>query len=483
MLFNSPLFIFLFLPVALLGFRFTRAVSWRAAMAWLTLASLLFYAWWAPWRSWPILVSILFNYLVGRGLFRLGNCRRADLLLKLGLLGNLAFLGYFKYTNFFMHNLDSLAGLHWQMAEVMLPLGISFFTFTQIAYLVDVRRAVAAEPSFLNYGLFVTFFPHLIAGPIIHHKEMMPQFQRPRSQPWHEDLAVGVSLFAIGLVKKVLIADAIAAHVAPVFAAAGHDPVPLTMAWEGALAYTAQIYFDFAGYSDMAIGLARMFGIDLPINFNSPYKSADIIDFWRRWHITLSRFLRDYLYFPLGGNRQGPGRRYLNLLTVMVLGGLWHGANWTFILWGGLHGLALAINHQWRDRVGLRLPRLLAWLATMAVVIPGWVLFRAASLHDALRLLKGMAGLSGLGGLHGAPGMGSLGGLLLEAGLLVFAALTPNSQEILRLQHPGLAPVPPGRPAWLTWQPSRLWAVLLALATVLVVLNLWKQTEFLYYEF
>ena len=246
------------------------------------------------------------------------------------------------------------------MAAVVLPLGISFFTFTQIAYLVDVQRGIASEPSFLNYVLFVTFFPHLIAGPIIHHKEMMPQFQRAADRPGG-DIAVGSALFAIGLFKKVIIADFAAHYVGTAFTPGG-DAVPLAMAWEAALNYTVQIYFDFSGYSDMALGLSRMFGIDLPLNFNSPYKARNLIEFWRCWHMTLSRFLRDYLYFPLGGNRHGTVMRYTNLLTVMLLGGLWHGANWTFVAWGGVHGIGLMVNHLWRNR-NLPLSKRTSWSA------------------------------------------------------------------------------------------------------------------------
>ena len=298
----------------------------------------------------------------------------------------------------------------------MLPLGISFFTFQKIAYLVDAYRGEVRAGGFLSFALFVTFFPQLIAGPIVHHSEVIPQFgQKSTYRPNLDNLSMGIGIFVLGLAKKTVLADSIATYATPVFRAAqaGADPT-LFEAWGGALAYTFQLYFDFSGYSDMAIGLALMFNIRLPINFNSPYKATNIIDFWRRWHITLSRFLRDYLYIPLGGNRHGVARRYANLMLTMLLGGLWHGAGWTFIVWGGLHGIFLVINHFWHalgvgsaTTSGARpgsdgsAARTITFLAVMVA----WVFFRAEDFDAATRILAGMAGLNGVqlpASYHGA---------------------------------------------------------------------------------
>ncbi|MBT5260335.1 MAG: MBOAT family protein, partial [Nitrospina sp.] len=346
MLFNSYAFIFLFLPVTLLGFQLIgNRGHCRVAVSWLIGASLFFYGWWNPAYLGLILTSILFNYAVGVSL----GSRPAKTVLVVGIAANLGLLGYFKYANFFVDNINALTGSDIVLERIILPLAISFFTFQQITYLVDTYRGETQECDFLRYCLFVTFFPQLIAGPIVHHREMMPQFAKDtfcRLKAKH--LAVGLTIFSVGLFKKVILADGIAVYSTPVFDAA-EAGVILTFvdAWCGALAFTFQLYFDFSGYSDMAIGLGRMFGIILPVNFFSPYKASNIIEFWRRWHITLSRFARDYLYIPLGGNRKGTLLRFANLMITMLLIGLWHGAGWTFVIWGGLHGSYLVINHGW----------------------------------------------------------------------------------------------------------------------------------------
>ena len=347
MLFNSYEFIFLFLPVTFLVFMRLGARHRRWAAGWLAVASLGFYAWWNPAFLPLLLASIACNYLVGLRLARpvIAAWSRKTVL-ALSITANLGLLAYFKYANFLLDNLNLVIGTDYRL-DLVLPLGISFFTFTQIAFLVDAYQGKAKEYHPVDYCLFVTFFPHLIAGPVLHHQEMMPQFARAETyRPNPENIAVGIAIFSIGLVKKVLIADAMAAHATPVFEAAEQGAtLSFFTAWEGALAYTFQLYFDFSGYSDMAIGLARLFGITLPANFDSPYRAVNIIDFWRRWHMTLSRFLRDYLYIRLGGNRKGPVRRYMNLFVTMLLGGLWHGAGWTYVVWGGLHGCYLIANH------------------------------------------------------------------------------------------------------------------------------------------
>jgi D-alanyl-lipoteichoic acid acyltransferase DltB (MBOAT superfamily) len=402
MLFNSNAFLFAFLPTVLVGFLLiSRAFSVSYAQLWLGAVSIIFYGW-TNWRFVPLLLfSVTVNYFVGRTLSKrrtLGS--PTSTILGLGIAFDLLLLGYFKYAGFLDANVQALTGETLGLMGVVLPIGISFYTFTQIAFLVDAAKGDAAEYDFKRYVLFVTFFPHLIAGPILHHKEMMPQFARlvPKGQTL-ENLSVGLVLLAIGLAKKCLIADPLGSFASPIFARAdAGEELHFFIAWAGVLAYTFQIYFDFSGYSEMAIGLARMFGVKFPANFNSPYRASSIIDFWRRWHMTLSRFLRDYVYVPLGGNRKGALRRYVNLMAVMLVGGLWHGASWTFVLWGGLHGLYLLINHAWNSACDTRLLPASAvravghasWALTFFAVTIAWVTFRAESLDGAFRLYQAM---------------------------------------------------------------------------------------------
>ena len=444
MLFHSYGFIFLFLPLVLLGFFLLgRLGDKRWALAGLTLASLLFYAWWNVAYLPLLILSIGVNYLLGRTLAGVpapGAGRR--LYLTLGIVFNLLLLGYFKYAGFAVETLNQVTGGDYELNSIVLPLAISFFTFQQIAYLVDAYYGKAREYSFLNYTLFVSFFPQLIAGPIVHHGEMMPQFEDRRIfRPRIEQMDVGLLIFVIGLFKKVFLADGMAQFSEPVFSLAGQgETLSFLDAWGGALAYTLQIYFDFSAYSDMAIGLAWMLGISLPFNFASPYKASSIIDFWRRWHMTLSRFLRDYLYIPLGGNRKGKGRRYLNVMVTMLLGGLWHGAAWTFVAWGGIHGLLLMINHGWRAlrrRLGWEARRrnfcgrLLASACTFLAVTFAWVFFRAESFSSASSLLSSMMGLRGMQmplEWHSTVVPAALWGWL--GILLPVVWLAPNSQEI-----------------------------------------------------
>ena len=413
MLFNSYGFIGVFLPVTLAGFY---AIGWRnrmAAAAWLALASLAFYSWWDVRFTALLIGSVALNYLGGRLLFAQharGDATSVAWLLRLFVAADLLVLGFFKYMGFFA----ATAGI--SLPVIVLPIGISFFTFTQIAFLVDTARGRAGDAGLLHYLLFVTYFPHLIAGPVLHHAEMIPQFRRPGTYaPRADAIAVGLTVFMLGLFKKVVLADQIGSLADSTFAHA--HTLGCVDAWAGALAHTLQIYFDFSAYCDMAIGVSRMFNIALPMNFESPYKACSIIDFWRRWHMTLSRFLRDYLYIPLGGNRHGGTRRYANLLATMVLGGLWHGAGWTFVCWGALHGFFLIINHGWRaarrllgiaDNAGGVAGRLAAWALTFLAVVVAWVFFRAPDLNtaplDARR--DGRAARSGARHhAHGATGM------------------------------------------------------------------------------
>ncbi|MFD0858674.1 MBOAT family O-acyltransferase [Roseovarius aquimarinus] len=389
MLFSSAQFVFAFLPGSLLGyFALARLAGARAALGWLVLCSFFFYGYWRL-DYLPLLIgSILVNYAVASGI----QARRAPFgLLIFGIAANLGLLGYFKYFGFFVETLNTVAGTGMEVPRILLPLAISFFTFQQITYLVDSYRGQAARGSLLTYAVFVTFFPQLIAGPIVHHKEMMPQFARSAMLRLRsKNLLAGLVIFGLGLFKKIGIADSFA-----VWADAGYaDHTQLTIldAWITTFSYTFQLYFDFSGYTDMAIGAARMFGIRLPLNFLSPYKATSIQDFWRRWHITLSRFLRDYLYIPLGGSRRREGRVAANLMVTFLLGGLWHGAGWTFIIWGGIHGAALVIGRLW-SLAGLRLPRVAGWALTFAVVHLSWVFFRAEDLGQALDILAIMFGL------------------------------------------------------------------------------------------
>ncbi|MBI3433453.1 MAG: MBOAT family protein [Hydrogenophilales bacterium] len=490
MLFNSYPFLFLFLPIAFLGFFQIGRYSRPLAALWLFAASLFFYGWWNPAYVGLLLGSVFFNYAIGVALSRehaRGNERRQKWILGLGIAADLCLLGYYKYANFFVENANVALGMGWQIEPIILPLGISFFTFTQIAFLVDAYRGEVKETNFIHYGLFVTYFPHLIAGPVLHHKEMMPQFAHPATYRvnW-ENLSVGLSIFSIGLFKKVVLADGIAPSASHVFAtAADGGSVALLEAWAGALAYSLQLYFDFSGYSDMAIGLSRLFGVKLPLNFHSPYKAVNIIEFWRRWHMTLSRFLRDYLYFPLGGNRKGPARRYLNLMATMLLGGLWHGAGWTFVIWGALHGLYLAINHGWhqiRTRMGhdlkrsTRLGRVVGMSLTFLVVVIGWVFFRADNLAAALAILRGMAGLNA--DLAGNDARADFGWV---AALWALAWLAPNTQQIMAAFRPALGEVSySGR---LCWRPNAPWLLGIAVGLLYTVTEMGKVSEFLYFQF
>jgi len=409
-LFNSYEFLFGFLPVCLAGFYLlARLGLLYACTSWLTLASLFFYGYWNPKYLFLLLASIVVNFYFGKAISRLrheGQARASRQVLVIAVTANLATLAYFKYANFFLESMRQFTGLDIPLAGIVLPLGISFFTFTQIAFLVDTNQGKASEPRFVPYALFVTYFPHLIAGPVLHHAEMMPQFGEKSTYRFQvENFAIGVAFFLVGLFKKVVLADEVQPFVGPVFEASPGYTLTMLEAWGGALAYTLQLYFDFSGYSDMAIGLSKMFNVDLPLNFNSPYKAASIIDFWRRWHMTLSRFLRDYLYFGLGGNRKGPVRRHANLLITMLLGGLWHGAGWTFLIWGGVHGMLLVINHGWRhfrERwLGHDLERssvaghVAAVLVTFVCVVVAWVFFRATSLPAAFNVLRAMFGWNG----------------------------------------------------------------------------------------
>ncbi len=497
MLFNSYEFIFLFLPASLAGYFVLGARGWiRAAVAWLAACSLFFYGWWDARYVLLLVGSILFNFAISTRLSRASQSATVDRRwLTLGVCVNLALLGYYKYANFFVANLNALSGAHWYIGSIVLPLGISFFTFTQIAFLVDAYRKEVKEYRLLDYALFVTFFPHLIAGPVLHHREIMPQFRLPKSfVPSAGNFGIGLTIFFAGLFKKVVIADSLAQFATPMFTAAGGgETITGSAAWGGVLAYTMQLYFDFSGYSDMAIGLARLYGIRFPLNFNSPYRAGNIIDFWRRWNMTLSRFLRDYVYFALGGNRRGRLRRHVNLMATMLLGGLWHGAGWPFVIWGGLHGLYLVINHGWRAATaGIAFPRWLAapgrtagWLLTFLAVMVAWVFFRSDSTQAAVHILKAMVGVYGFS--RQDPNYFGIVELRWLVPTLAIAWFAPNVQQIMQRFGPALETYPgeiePLHVRWLEWQPNFLWALATALVSVLALINLTHVSEFLYFQF
>ncbi len=484
MLFNSYGFIYLYLPVVFIGFFVLGRRNRTVAAGWLAAASLFFYGWWSSLYVPLLLGSVVFNFGIGYWLGHASLPDRRRAILIFGVAADLLLLAYFKYADFFIQSWNQVSGSSFPMLGVVLPLGISFFTFTQIAFLVDVYRGIAREYRFVHYLLFVTYFPHLIAGPVLHHKQMMPQFADASVyRPQVEKIAIGLALFIVGLSKKVLLGDNFATLADPVFAAAAHGGAVLPAdAWMAALAYTFQLYFDFSGYSDMAIGLSLLFGIRLPINFDSPYKARSIADFWRRWHMTLSQFLRDYLYIPLGGNRYGTSRRYLNLLLTMLLGGLWHGANWTFVAWGALHGALLTLNHATRPLVQRLLP---AWArdsrvfvitciaATFVCVVCAWVLFRAETFSAAATMLAAMAGFSPARAHSLLAAKTALPWLAL--GSMVVWGL-PGSQRfcgyLIDAAHSRFA-LPFNRRA----------AVLLGCVCCLVLMNLGKISPFLYYQF
>lgn len=477
MLFNSPQFIFGFLPIALLGFFLLgRFELRRLAILWLGLASLVFYGFDNPRLQLPlILLSITFNFAVGRHLAG----AKSGKWLTTGIAGNLLLLAFFKYAGLLIATVNAIAGSSLADPAIQLPSGISFYTFTQIAFLVDVYRGEAREYEAGKYGLFVTFFPHLIAGPILHHRETVPQFDRGEIfRPAPDVIALGAGWFAIGLFKKVMMADSVAPFADTVFAAAGKgQAVGFIDAWIGTLCYALQIYFDFSGYSDMAIGLALLFGITFPLNFASPYKARSLIDFWRCWHMTLSRFLRDYLYIPLGGNRRGRLRRYLNLFITMVLGGLWHGASWNFAIWGAMHGAGLALNHLWRTlgaSAGLVLPPVVGWALTLALVTLAWVPFRADSLASTVGLWQAMLGFADSAAAVTSEPLQATAWIVILAAIALFA---PNTQEIM--SHPWAT-----ERARVSWTLRPVWAIALGcLFGVAAAGTFGRDSVFLYFRF
>jgi D-alanyl-lipoteichoic acid acyltransferase DltB (MBOAT superfamily) len=496
MLFTSGEFLFVYLPISVVAFFLIARTAGRVAAAlWLSCASLVFYAWWRPEHTILLLVSIAANYLFGALILR---ARQADNGLARPLLigavvTNLAALGYFKYANFFVDTVASVTGAPLSTIDVLLPIGISFFTFTQIAYLVDVHAGKVSERNPLHYVLFVTYYPHLIAGPVLHHAEMMPQFARPEIyRAYLRTITIGLAFLTMGLAKKILIADSVAPLANDAFAQVALHPITTSLAWLGMLAYTLQIYFDFSGYSDMAVGLSLLIGVRLPYNFNSPYQATNISDFWRRWHITLSRFLRDYLYIALGGNRLGRLRRYSNLLVTMLLGGLWHGASWTFVVWGGLHGLYLCVHHAWqwlREQMpaqyvptgrGWKLAARVASVSlTLLCVIVAWAFFRATTIQSAWSIVISLFGL-------GAPAVAGPVPFAVIVWIGVFGAIALFARNSQQLIDGRLAPAL-DRLSARAWHGELLAALCGALIVGIVLLALIAAsrnvTEFIYFNF
>jgi alginate O-acetyltransferase complex protein AlgI len=479
MIFSSLEFMLVFLPVVGLLFWLARRMAGvPMALAVLTIASLIFYGFygfWMVWRPWDLFLllgSVVCNFLLsmfiappvsheGQAAIE-ARGRMSQLLLLVGIVLNLGVLVWFKYASFLSRVAHDAGFTDWTLAEQALPLGVSFFTFVEIAYLVDRYNGKARMASFWRFLLFVGFFPHLLAGPIVHHTQMMPQLERPK--PSWNLFALALFIFAVGLAKKTLIADPLAEWANAGFRTAGEQP--LLNAWLAVLAYTMQLYFDFSGYSDMAIGLALMFGVQFPWNFLSPYRATSISQFWRSWHITLSNFLRDYVYIPLGGNRCGKVRQAFNLLAVMVVGGIWHGAGWTFMLWGFLHGIALVVNHKFTSAKKWIVPKPLAWALTMVVVVMGWVLFKASSFANAVDMYGSMFTVQ-RGLLRWEPAMITALPYLLIA--LLLALFTPNTRRLTEKFEPRLG--------WSMATGSLL------MVSLLYILGRIAAPEFLYYDF
>ncbi len=517
MVFSSYTFILLFLPIVILGIFFLKDLKRDKRLIFLSVSSLFFYAYWDWHFLWVILLSIFGNYYFGYLIFKNNSfLANKKSLLFFGILLNIILLGYFKYTNFFIDNINFILNTSYSSLSIILPLGISFFTFQQIAYLVDTYQKKVTDHNFSHYLLFVSFFPQLIAGPIVHHKETLTQFANGRGGSISRTMFTqGLSIFVIGLLKKVLIADNIAAmYSTPVFEASNSMPIPFIESWCGILAYSFQIYFDFSAYSDMAIGLGLMFGVRLPINFYSPYKATNIIDFWKRWHITLSRFLRDYLYIPLGGNKLGKFRTHFNIMLVMLLGGLWHGSNWNFVIWGGLHGIAIVLNHIWRDyrtnnklkiRFSIPFHDWCGRIATFLFITILWVFFRCDNLDASMNIIHGLLGFNGiilpetyysyLGtfgqtfknlGVEFSTGYLFLGvkEIFMLSFMLGIVWFLPNTAQFFRYREYSTSKkYKSGNVIGIKWRPNYIWAFSLSITTIICLVFISNTGEFLYFQF
>ncbi len=489
MLFNSYLFILLFVPIVVAGyFMLGRLGSTKIGLSWLIACSLFFYGYYNPAYLALLGISVLANYGVGRLLSGEGVAPKTRFRLASGgVVFNLALLGYYKYANFFVENINVVFGSDFVLEKLLLPLAISFFTFQQLAYVVDSYQGKTRRYGFVEYTFFVTFFPQLIAGPIVRHEEMMPQLKKNILQLNPTNLASGTSLFCIGLFKKVIFADQVARYVQPVYDGLGGADPGFTAAWLATFAYSLQLYFDFSGYSDMASGLARIFNLTLPQNFDSPYRAESPTSFWRRWHCTLSAFLKQYLYFPLGGNRKGETRTNINLFLTMLLGGLWHGAGWGYIIWGALNGVLLLGQKAWSKTVGKRLGvepsrfRIeLSITTTFFLIMLTRIFFRAESWDGSMSMLRALLGMGGVDVVESAPGL--FPGIAMAVGLYLVARLAPNSMQIMADVAPVLGKIRPG-PRWLRWRPNGTFAVVVFGMFVICIVNLAEVSEFLYFQF
>ncbi|MBU1568007.1 MAG: MBOAT family protein [Proteobacteria bacterium] len=482
MVFNSYSFIVFFLPITLLGFYFFSRKSRQWAAVWLVIASLFFYGSW-DCRFIPILLtSILINYFTCKRILS-ATPTSGRWWLTASITFNLSLLGFFKYVNFFIVSLNDVTSGNIPLLNIILPIGISFFTFTQISLLVDAYHGKLKNLNFTHYLLFASYFPYIVAGPILHHAEMLPQFSDPdHYQVKANNFVIGISIFVFGLGKKLLIADNLALAISPLFA----DGNPhVFQAWLGMLVYTLQLYFDFSGYSDMAIGVSRLMGFHIPINFNSPYKATSVSDFWQRWHISLSRFLRNYLYIPLGGNRRGQLQRYRNLILTMLLGGLWHGANWTFVIWGGLHGLYLCVQHGWQSmqkeyRQPTALRNSVNRIITFIAVLIAWCFFRAPDVASAFKVLAGMVGQNGISLVTEIDTWGFI--LVFTAALVAF--FMPNTNELFLFPEK-VQEVKATSPSILAvkWSPNILWGLVVGCIFALCILSIERTSDFIYAQF
>lgn len=484
MLFPTFQFIFLFLPFSLLTFLYlNKTFNKRFTIQILLFTSVVFYLLpnWAD--GYIIFSSIIINFFISKKI-QAEKKHYSKLFLIIGIIFNLIVIFYFKYFFFFSEIYSNLTSHHNYIEKLILPVGISFYTFQQIAYLVDCYKDRNVNYNFSEYALFVTFFPQLIAGPIVHHKEIMPQISNLKNKPYNINmLNIGISMFIIGLLKKLVLADNLAKLSNPVFSMAeNNENLSMISSWVGALAYTFQLYFDFSAYSDMAIGLGLMFGLMLPLNFYSPYKSVSIVEFWRRWHITLSTFLRDYLYIPLGGNKNGKFNRYRNLFLTMLLGGLWHGAGWNFIIWGGLHGLYLVINHGFTNILStcnFKLPRIVGITITMFAVVIAWVFFRAETTEGAFNILKSM--------FMGYSLVDQNGWSFSDYSLVIIAAaiafFAPNTAQLFKYDG---CKTKIDQDSWLLYK-NRGHAIILSiikgLMLALAIMYMAQPTVFLYFNF
>ena len=520
MLFNSYVFMFGFLPIVFIIFSFLKKSNSSYICYWLVLASCVFYLWWEPKLLTLLLASILINYYLGIIINKQSVIFFKKITLAAGILINLFVIGYFKYANFFITNLNVLSDSNSNEINIILPLAISFFTFQQIAYLIDTFNGKTINSNLLEYSLFITFFPQLIAGPIVYHNELVPQFRNFLKSSSYVNFSIGITIFAIGLFKKVVLADSMAIYSNAVFLSA-EQGITLTFfeAWGGALAYTFELYFDFSGYTDMAIGLARIFGIILPINFYSPYKASSIIVFWKRWHITLSRFLKEYLYFKLGGDKFGNLRKYLNILIVMAIGGLWHGASWNFIFWGLFHGVLIIINHlsivffnflKISKYIKAMPFKALSILLTFFLIVVSWVIFRAENIHIALEIIRSMFSFDRIilpdsmmqrlnfletyllskGVTVGSPfynGIADWRDGLLIFGLSFFTIwVLPNTSQIFNHDH-----LSTNMPKFhqkefiinVNWKPNLTWALVTAIYLVIGLVMISSTNNFIYFQF